>query len=527
MSTPVEIVPFDIPELTDKTIDGKGVLDVLLTTLRLQLDLEYNSGRIDGVAYADVFSDLYTANLNAAVNYVIQRNKLGYELANLELDGSLIAANIERAGAETEQIRLITTDRIPAEVLQIKANTDRTNKETTEMLPAQIANLEKQGEVLDQQILESTYRVEYLLPKELEKITADIAVTTSQGNSIDAQTEQTRLVTASKIPADVLQTQSQTRLIETQRDNLLEEMTLIPYKLNLLDAQINQVKAESALTNKNTDRVTAELAKIPVETELLRKQVLRVDADIELTNKQVEAATAELTKIPLQVELLSAQVANQTASTAQTEATTTRITRETELRLPVEIDNLTKQGENIEADLALTQARTNEVTQNLAKIPVEINYLQAQVANMAKQNLIAEKNLELKQGELDIQAQQIQLGLTEIDLRKQQLEVAKEQVAINRAQAELYEAKVITENAQTQGNIAQEGSVIDYNNKVLQGQIDGYKNDALQKATKIYLDAWMIGAQNEVREANTTNKLDDPSFGKVITSMLTSIDIVV
>lgn len=440
MSTPVEIVPFDIPELTDKTIDGKGVLDVLLTTLRLQLDLEYNSGRIDGVAYADVFSDLYTANLNAAVNYVIQRNKLGYELANLELDGSLIAANIERAGAETEQIRLITTDRIPAEVLQIKA---------------------------------------------------------------------------------------QTLLTGTQRDNLLEEMTLIPARLNLINAQVEQTKAETGLTNKNIDRVTAELAKIPVETELLRKQVLRVDADIELTNKQVEAATAELTKIPLQVELLSAQVANQTASTAQTEATTTRITRETELRLPVEIANLTKQGENIEADLALTQARTNEVTQNLAKIPVEINYLQAQVANMAKQNLIAEKNLELKQGELDIQAQQIQLGLTEIDLRKQQLEVAKEQVAINRAQAELYEAKVITENAQTQGNIAQEGSVIDYNNKVLQGQIDGYKNDALQKATKIYLDAWMIGAQNEVREANTINKLDDPSFGKVITSMLTSIDIVV
>lgn len=447
MYTPVEILPVDIAELTEVKIEGKGVLDVLLRTMDLHVAEQWDKGRIDGPEYAQVYTSLFTATLNASVNYVIQRNKLGYELANLELEGAMIEANIKRTDAE---------------ILGIEANTAQTN-----------------------------------------------------------------LITTERIPTEILGIKANTLLTGTQRDNLLEEMTLIPHRISQITAQIAQTTAETTLVNANTSRVQAELAKIPVEIELLRKQSLREDSNILLIGKQIETATLELTKIPVQVELLQAQVVGQTASTEQTTATTTRITRETELRLPVEIANLTKQGQMITAEIALSEARTTEVTANLAKIPVETDYIRAQIANMAKQTLIQEKNLELKSGELDIQAQQILLGLTEIDLKKQQLEVAKEQVAINKAQAELYTAKVTTEKAQTMGDIAQVGSVIDYNNKVLQGQIDGYKNDALQKATKIYLDAWMIGAQSEAREANAVNKLDDPSFGKVMTSMLNEIHIII
>ena len=471
---PVDITPVDIKELTESALDGKGILDVLLQTMNVHLADQYDQSRINGVEYAGAYTELYAANLNAAVNYSIQRQRLSYELANLQYQGMLTLSGVQKSEAE---------------IKGIEANTLQTEYVTANQLPAQVANLIKEGELTGKRVT-----------------IAELDITT-------------------KIPAEVQQIQAGTLLTNTQKENIIEEMTLIQHKASLLGAQLSQSTAETQLTVKQTDRLQAELAKIPVEVEILRKQSLREDANISLVNKQVEEITLQLTKIPKEVLLVEAQTAMQASSKDQADATTARILKETQLRLPVEVANLTKQGEALNAEIGLTGARTQEVTANLAKIPVEVNYLQAQIANMTKQNLILEKNLELKSGELDIQAQQITLGYAEIDLKKEQLLVAKEQVKINEAQSALYMAKVVTEQAQTKGGVAEAGSVIDYNNQVLQGQIDGYKNDALQKTTKIYLDAWMIGAQAEIREANNINKLDDPSFGKVMTAMLKGVDI--
>ena len=472
--TPVDIKPLSIEELTTTTLDGTGVLDVLLRTLDTHLAYQYDRGRIDGVQYAQIYAELYASNLSASITYSVERQKLGYVLANLQAEGQLILLNGQKSEAEIEGI---------------KADTEQTKYITANQLPVQVANLGKEGELLGKRVS-----------------IAELEIT-------------------EKIPAEILQTKAATALTQTQRDNIVEEMTLIPHRLSLLQGQLAQSTAETALTAKNTERVQAEIGKIPVEIEILRKQSLREDANIQLVNKQVEEITLQLTKIPKDILLTEAQTANQLASKEQTAATTERILKETTLRLPIEITNLTKQGDAITADIALTQARTEDAVASLAKIPAEIDYMQAQSANMGKQTLILEKNLELKAGELDIQAQQITLGLEEIALKREQLAIAKEQVKINEAQSALYMAKVVTEQAQTKGGIAETGSVIDYNNQVLQGQITGYKNDALQKSTKIYLDAWMVGAQAEIREANNINKLDDPSFGKVVMAMLDGVDI--
>lgn len=52
---------FNVDELTEGTLTGKGVFDVLLQTLRLHLDREFTSGRITGTAYATVYSQAITA----------------------------------------------------------------------------------------------------------------------------------------------------------------------------------------------------------------------------------------------------------------------------------------------------------------------------------------------------------------------------------------------------------------------------------------------------------------------------------
>ena len=438
--TPVEILPINIAEITQVDLEGAGTLDVLLRSLRLNLTEEYDNNRINGPEYAQVFTDLHVAHLNAAITYAIQRQKLGYELGLLKLEGDIAEKN-------------------------------------------------------------------------LLKVDAEIA-------AIEAGTRQTEYITTNKLPVDIQAVEAEISLTNQRKANMVEEATLIPHQLALLQNQAGQVTAETALVVKNTERVTEELTKIPLEAEILRKQALREDASISLINKQVEEVTLNLGKVPKEIAMIEAQTQAQLANKEQSAATTARILRETELKLPIEIANLTKQGTVMDAEADLTVARTEEIDANIAKIPVEVAYLQAQVANMAKQNLILEKNLELKAGELDLQRQQIDLAIAELAIKREELEVAKASVLTQKAQADLYAAKVITESAQTQGGIAQPGSIIDWNNQVLEGQVTGYKNDALQKACKVYLDAWMVGAQNEVREANTLNKLDDGNMGTAMLAML-------
>lgn len=453
--TPIEILPIDIPELTEVDIpieSATGVLDVLLRTMNNHLKEQYDAGRINGPEYATVYMELYGANLTNSVNYVVQRNRLKYELANLALEGELTEARI---------------------------------KEITE-------NLKK-------------------VPLEMEMLTAQIA--------------QTKLITTERIPAEILGVKASTALTDAQRDRVIEEMTLIPHQIEMLGKQMIQVDAETSLTLKNVDRVQQELAKIPIEIEILRNQVTNTATANTLLEKQVEAATLELGKIPKEIALVEAQTDSQKAGKAQTEATTLRIQKETDERLPIEIANLTKQGLQFTAETALTTVRTTEVTNNLAKIPVEIDYLIAQMTNMAKQTILAEKNIELKDGELDLQVQQIDLAKAELLVKREELEVARANVETQRSTAELYKQKVVTEQAQTKANVAEAGSVIGMNNKVLQGQIDGYKRDAEQKAAKIYLDGWMIGAQNQIREANSINKLSDDTMGKVMAELLVGVGV--
>lgn len=447
LNGPIEIAPFTITELTQLDVDtGTGVLDILLRNLRINLELEYNQNRINGVEYAQVYSELYQANLNASVSYVAMRTKLGYELRLLELQTEQLAASLLK---------------VPAEIAQI-----------------------------------------------------------------EAETAQTNLITTSRIPADVLQVKAQTSLTDTQRLNVIEEMTLIPQRVTLLQGQVTQVGAETQLTLKNVDRLQQELAKIPLETEILRKESLRMDAQVNLVNKQVDEITLQLGKVPKEIELLAAQTAQQSAATAQTTATTDRITKETLQKLPIEVTNLTKQGQQLEAEVSLTTSRKAEIDASIEKIPVEIELTQAQIANMSRQSLILDKELELKRAEIDIRIQQLDIDRAELDLKREQLEIARAQVATTEAQTALYAQKVVTEKAQTDSTVIGVGSVIGLNNMVLQGQVNGYKRDAEQKTAKVLLDAWMVGAQNQEREANSINKLTDTQFGGVMTKLFQGIDVV-
>lgn len=522
----IEIKPFDISELTDTTVSGSGVLDKLLTTLRHNLEEEFDQGRISGSEFAQVFTDLYQATLTGAISYSMSRHKLAYELTNLENEGLLTAARIR----ELEE----NLKKIPLEMAHLTAQTEAVTADTNLRLPAEVANLGKQGELLTQQVLESEYRVVNMLPKELEQIDAQIVHLTSQGDLVKAQTLQVTTETTTKIPAEVSNIMAQSSLTTTQKDSVIQEMTKIPVEIEVLQAQKAQVSTETLLIEENIKRAIAELAKTPVEVEILRKQALQIDAETAFTGKRADQITAELDKIPLELSLLEKQITQSTSTIAQIDANTDRVVKETLQKLPIEVANLGKQGVHMDAETALTTNQSALSAAQASKVPVEIEYTQAQIAHMSKQNLILEKDLDLKQGQLLIQIQEIEIAKQNLEISKQELEIKREQIetakattASSLAQAKLYDEKVITEKAQTKAGIAEVGSVINLNNQVLQAQSDGYKRDAEQKTAKLFLDTWIASYSDGDREANESNGLFDPNIGKVVAKLLQGINVTI
>lgn len=469
------IIPqMDIGELTQVKEDGTGVLDVLIRNLKLNLDREWEQERITGPEYARAFIELYQSTLQIGLGYVTARSRLGYEITNLQNEAKYKEAQIEIAKAQLEKI--------PHEISMLIAQTEQVEFETTSRLPAEVANITKQGELITQQVAESTYKVANVLPKELEMITAQV----------------------SQVEAN---------------------LTKIPHEINILKSQDAQLTAETTLTSTRNQLETANLAKVPVEVELLRKESLRADAQISLVNKQVEQITTELTKIPVELEILTKQRDATSASIDQTEAQTERIVRETTLKMPIEIANLEKQGLALTVETTLTTNQAELARLQATKIPAEVELIQSEIASKAKQNLILEREYELKVGELDLQGKNLLLAGAELDLRREELKVKASQVKAQDAQADLYQQKVITERAQVDGTVVNENSVIDLSNQVLKAQVKGYAYDAQNRLAKLMVDVFSVTYQNGDRDVNSTNKLTDIEMGKVMNKMFSELGV--
>ena len=170
----------------------------------------------------------------------------------------------------------------------------------------------------------------------------------------------------------------------------------------------------------------------------------------------------------------------------------------------------------------MTEAQTDQVVEQTKRYPYDIEMIQAQIANMTKQNLLAEKDFELKQGQLALQAKQLLMSEAELEVKRQEIQVQLAAIESQQAQANLYTQKIKTERAQTEADVAEDGSVLGANVAVLLAQADGYKSDRLQKATKILVDTWNVRRNSDDgTEANVTNQLHDANIGVAVKGLMT------
>nr|DAP09401.1 MAG TPA: hypothetical protein [Caudoviricetes sp.] len=129
----------DIPldRLTHLTLDGKGIFDELLTLQRKHLQREFDEQRIDGREYAEAYKATYIATLQAAIEFLLAKEKQWYEI-------DLLEAQAEKARRESEllaeQIKIAKVDfLIRLKELELKEWELKIKEQELEIAKAQLA----------------------------------------------------------------------------------------------------------------------------------------------------------------------------------------------------------------------------------------------------------------------------------------------------------------------------------------------------------------------------------------------------
>ena len=172
-------VPTAIPieDLTQVIIDGTGVFDKFLTLHRLHLTREFEEARIQGKEYSDVYTKLYVAHLEQAIQFLLAKEKQSYELNLLEAQADKTKADTDLA---TEQLKLAEKE------LVLK------DKELT-LKDKEIAIAEKQLELARQKVITETAQTDPSVVKPGSVIDMNNKALQSQIDGVKRDSEQKAL----------------------------------------------------------------------------------------------------------------------------------------------------------------------------------------------------------------------------------------------------------------------------------------------------------------------------------------------
>ena len=164
------VVPITLSQLTEASLDGLGVFDVLMRANKAHLEAEFQKNRIKGAEYATVYLGSLESVLNAALQFLLQKDKAALEAQLIEQQILLAEVEVVKANAQVLQIQSQTelvkqqtinalaelaiiqanALKIPAEIAQLESQTRLTDQQKVNLV-AESLNIPKQGLVLDGQ----------------------------------------------------------------------------------------------------------------------------------------------------------------------------------------------------------------------------------------------------------------------------------------------------------------------------------------------------------------------------------------
>lgn len=308
----------NIDDFTQGTINGKGVFDVLMTTVKAHLKEEFDAGRIRATDYSNAYVQLMSVVLAESAQFVISKAKLEAEIKLLESQarGEDVSTDIKqyqldcilpkeannlllvgiRTGAETTQA-VQQTNNLMEQHKGITTDNDIKKFQLSDILPSeksrtleQITGMQKDNDM-------KSFQIDFVLPKELEIKDAQVNVALKDLDLKAKQLELSDYELTHKLPADVALVTAQDGLYtqksvteKAQVDNTIVGVgSVIDLSNKLLEEQAN-----AYVVNANQ---TA--AKLMIDTWVVRHTAdpegnLETDDGLRLTNADIGLAVAKI-----------------------------------------------------------------------------------------------------------------------------------------------------------------------------------------------------------------------------------------
>ena len=267
---PLFDAPTDISldDLTDTTLDGSGVFDVMMRAVDTHIDREFEADRFTADKYAEVYTELLLGVMNNATQFVLTKDQTRFEAirAQMEARKSQIMATsalveLETAKYQTAQMYYdmqksgagyaLTKMQIAnadAEHCMIKASTDKERFTVDKILPVTLA--------------QEVHKLKCLLP-------AQTRFAEEQVESQRAQTLDTRSNGLTPI-AGILGRQKAISILEAETRQYALDNSL-PAQLALINEQREGERAKTLDTR--TDGVTRVAGSVGKQKDLYTQQI--------------------------------------------------------------------------------------------------------------------------------------------------------------------------------------------------------------------------------------------------------------
>lgn len=452
-------------DLTTRTIGGTGTFDALMTAYTAHLTQEYNKGRITGAEYSRAYIELTATAMSQSVQYLLGRDQAYWSaimtqqqaknakiagitalvqlaMAKTELGITGIRAEMGKAEFALSKLRLSSED---ANYQNLRLNHDVETFKLETILPTEAINIGKQGQILDEQVLQLRATTTGMIPKQIEMLDAQISQVGKQSELVDEQIRGMAFNTDNMLPAQLISLNKENELIDTRILIAKSEKAKIDYDVNnLMPAQVAQVVSQS---------------------DMSAQQIKALKVDIEEKTFNIHHL------LPKQRDMLIAQTQGVLTSNAKLVAEKETVLYNVRTLMPAQLAQMTAQTANTTADTTIKTYTHTSI------LPAQLTQTTTQTANISAQTLNVTADTAIK-------------SYTNTQMLPAQKKLVDEQTEAKRAE---------TLNNRSDG-AAVTGSIGKQKDLYTQ-QIDSYIRDSEYKIAKMFSDAWIT--QKSIDEGTT------------------------
>lgn len=305
-----DIAGATLKELTENSLEGEGVFDVMMSVMDKHIEREFKGNRITGSQYAEVYTAVANNVMNQAVGFVLQKDQAKWAAVTAQMQARIAEIQATQALIELEKAKVDATKAV------FDMNMSAAQYALTKM---QTATEEANHDSVTADVAIKQYQRNFQLP-------AELAISQYERSAVMPSTVAMNQLQVDRIlPAQAAISEYQNRVLQPLEAAIqgLQRDRIIPTQADIEDFKLKsmmpvELAQQQHILNK---RQPAETKLIEEQVEVQRANTLDTRQDgltpvsgvigLQKRNLTVDASTKDYVlanQLPRQVELIEKQV---------------------------------------------------------------------------------------------------------------------------------------------------------------------------------------------------------------------------